>query len=369
LPEKIIFQFVNQNNHIITMKKRILVGFAFATLVCSSAFSQTYITQVKPADSKKWGYVNEKGEVVIPPQYEKCNKFSSDGLAPIYDTKAKQYYFINTKGDKLETEVKDFKLIDRFGFDLEGFNDGLIPIRQGEKWGYLNAEGKLAIPAKYDHVTGFASGHAVATLNKNFIVLNTKGEEFPVEGSGVLDVKEFAEGLAPYRAADKKFGFIDGKGKIVIKPQYESVGYFVDGLAWAKTSDDKVGFINKSGEWAIQPQFTTAKEFDPSTGLARVKVGDVWGYVNKSGEILNVSDTDLWSDFSDGLAEGRKGGKVGFYNAKGEWVIKPQFDGSRAFKNGYAAAKQGDKWGMIDKKGNWVIQPSYDRIMDLERVN
>ncbi len=348
------------------MKKTILLSYALV-FFCATAFSQTYLTQVKPVDSKKWGYINEKGEQVIAPQFEKCHKFSKDGLAPIYDTKSRQYYFINTKGEKLETEVKDFKLIDRFGFDLEGYNDGLIPIRQGEKWGYLNAQGKLAIPAKYDHVTGFSSGHAVATLNKNFIVLNTSGEESPVESS-VVDVKEFAESLAPYRAADKKFGYIDGNGKIAVRAKFESVGYFVGGLAWAKSTDDQVGFIDKSGEWVIQPQFTTAKEFDPSTGLARVKKGDTWGYVNKSGEFINVKDTDLWSDFSEGLAEGRKGGKVGFYNAQGEWVIQPQFDGSRAFKNGYAAVKKGDKWGMIDKNGKIVIEPSYDRIMDMELV-
>ena len=350
------------------MKMKILAGFASAFFLTTSVFSQTYLTQIKPVGSKTWGYANEKGEIVIKPQFEKCHKFSADGLAPIYDTKAKQYYFINTKGEKIATEIKDFKLIDRFGFDLEGFNDGLIPIRQGEKWGYLNADGKLAIPAKYDHVTGFSSGYAVADISKKFIILNTSGNEFPVEEGGILDVKEFREDLAPYKAANKKFGFLDGTGKVVIKPQFESVGYFVDGLAWAKAADDKAGYINKTGEWVIKPQFTAAKEFDSSTGLARVKTGDSWGYVNKSGEAMMVKDTESWGDFSDGLAEGKKNGKVGFYNSKGEWVIPPQFDGSRDFKNGYAAAKKGDKWGMIDKKGNWVIEPSFDRIMDMELV-
>jgi hypothetical protein len=350
------------------MKMKIIAGLASAFFLTTSVFAQQYLTQVKPVGSKTWGYANEKGDIVIKPQFEKCHKFSSDGLAPIYDTKAKQYYFINTQGERVTTEVKDFKLIDRFGFDLEGFNDGLIPIRQGEKWGFLNAEGKLAIPAKYDHVTGFSNGHAIATLNKNFIVLNTGGEESPVEGSGVLDVKEFSEGLAPVRTADKKFGYIDGSGKIVVKPQFESVGYFVDGLAWAKTGDDKVGFINKTGEWVIKPQYSVGKEFDPSTGLARIKNGDAWGYVNKEGELLSIKDTDTWGDFSDGLAEGKKNGKVGFYNSKGEWTIQPQFEGTRSFKNGYAAAKKGDKWGMIDKTGSWVIEPTFDRIMDMELI-
>src|SRR5688572_24385123 len=350
------------------MKMKILAGFASAFFLTTSVFSQTYLTQIKPVGSKTWGYANEKGEIVIKPQFEKCHKFSAEGLAPIYDQKAKQYYFINTKGERVNTEVKDFKLIDRFGFDLEGFTDGLIPIKQGEKWGFLNAEGKVAIPAKYDKVTGFSDGHAVAVLNEKQFILNTSGEESAVEGSGTLEVREFHDGLAPIRAADKKFGYVDASGKVVIKPQFESVGYFADGLAWAETADKKVGFIDKTGAWVIKPIFSVAKEIDPSTGLARVKIGDDWSYVNKSGDMLSVKDSEYWGDFSDGLAAGKKDGKVGFFNSKGEWVIQPQFEGTRGFKNGYAAVEKDKNWGTIDTSGNWVIKPTFDRVMDMELV-
>jgi hypothetical protein len=350
------------------MKIKISLVFSVILLFSASVFAQTYVTQFKPADSKTWGYVNNKGEVLIKPQYEKCHKFFKEGLAPVYDPKAKQFFFINLKNEKLATEAKDFKLIDRFGFDLDGFGDGLIPIKQGDKFGYLNADGKVAIPAKYDHVTVFNSGHGVGKLGKNFVVLNTKGEESPVE-AGALDVKEFTENLAPYRASDKKYGFVDTNGKVVIKAQFESVGYFSEGLAWVKSDDDKVGYINPQGELVIKPQFAAGKDFDASTGLARVRVGETWGYTDKKGDVTYVKDTDQWGDFSDGLAEGRKNGLTGFFNSKGEWAIEPKFNGARAFKNGFAAVKQGDKWGVIDNKGNWVINPSYERVMDMELVN
>jgi hypothetical protein len=208
----------------------------------------------------------------------------------------------------------------------------------------------------------------VGKLGKNFVILNTQGEESPVE-AGTMDVKELEEKLAPYRASDKKFGFVDGTGKVVVKAQFESVGYFSDGLAWVKSDGDKVGYINTQGEMVVKPQFTVGKDFDASTGMARVRLGENWGYTDKKGNVTYVKDTDLWGDFSDGLAEGRKNGQVGFFNSKGEWVIEPKFDGVRGFKNGFAAAKQGDKWGVIDKKGNWVINPSYERVMDMELVN
>lgn len=350
------------------MKKKTLFSFIVLFLVIGNAFSQTYITQVKVPGQKKWGYATLSGELIIPAQFEKCYKFSSEGLAAIYDADQRQYYFINTKGEKLSTQISSFKLIDGFGFDLEGFTNGLAPVKMGELWGYLNSQGKLAIPAKYDDATEFNGGFAVAKTGDKYVTLNTKGEESPVDVAGIVDLKHFSEGLAPYRTADKKFGFIDAHGKVAIAAQFQSVGYFSNGLAWAKAPGGILGFINTKGEWVIKPQFDAGKDFDVESGMARVKLNDKWAYVNKQGEMMYVKDTDLWGDFSNGLASGRKNSLVGFFDSKGEWVIKPQFEAVRDFKNGYAAAKKDDKWGVIDKTGNWVMQPTYDGIKDMELV-
>jgi len=340
----------------------LLVAIAFAS------YSQTYITQVKPAGEKLWGYANQKGEIIIPPKYSKCYKFSPEGWAAVYNQDERQYFFINPKGENLNTEVKGFKLKDGFGFDVEGFKSGLAMIKVGEKWGYMNAEGKMVIPAKYDDANDFNDGFASAKVGEKYFVLDAKGKEYAVDAAGVNDIRAFNEGLAPIRTTDKKFGFVGGDGKVVIQPQYQTVGYFKNGLAWAKSADGKLGYIDTKGEWVIKPQFDAGKEFDKESGLARVKTGDKWGYVNKSSEMMYVSSADAWGDFSEGLADGKVGDKRGFYNNKGEWVIKPQFDGTRDFKNGFAAAKQGDKWGMIDKQGNWVIPAKFDGIKDMELV-
>jgi len=340
----------------------LLTAFALVT------YSQTYITQVKPAGDKYWGYANQKGELIISPKYSKCYKFSPEGWAVIYNQDERQYYFINTKDEKMNTEVKGFKMHDGFGFDVEGFKNGLALIKVGEKWGFINTEGKMAIPAKYDDAYDFNDGYASAKMGDKYFILDTKGMEYPVDIAGVNDIREFNEGLAPFKTVDKKYGYVGGNGKAVIPANYSAVGYFNNGLAWAKASDGKLGYINTKGEWVINPQFDGGRDFDKQSGLARVKVGEKWGYVNKSAEMMYVSSTESWGDFSEGLADGKVGDKKGFYNNKSEWVIKPMFDGTRDFKNGFAAAKQGDKWGVIDKQGNWVIQPKFDGIKDMELV-
>ncbi|MEO0103191.1 MAG: WG repeat-containing protein [candidate division WOR-3 bacterium] len=46
----------------------------------------------------------------------------------------------------------------------------------------------------------------------------------------------------------------------------------------------KWGYINKQGKIVIRPQFNEAKDF--SEGLAAVKIGDKYFYINNEGQIV-----------------------------------------------------------------------------------
>jgi len=345
-----------------------IITIVFSLLISFSTIAQTYITQVKPYGEKLWGYINQNGEMLIEPVYKKCYKFSENGLAPIYE--GKKFQFINTKGEKLAIEIDGFRLIEGFvGIGgLQGYSDGMVAIQKNKSWGFLDAEGKVAIMLKYDKVSSFNSGFAIAKGGTDFFVLDKNGGETKIEGVEIVKVKAFSEGLASFSDNSKRFGFINTEAKIGIDANFVAVGFFVNGLAWAKTIDKKLGFINKDGEWVINPQFEAAKNFDPVSGLARVKTGGVWAYTDKNGVITKIENTDTWSDFFDGLAKGKKDGKTGYYNSKGEWVIAPELEGGRDFKNGFAAAKKDGKWGFVDKSGNWVIKPIYAAVKDFELV-
>jgi len=350
------------------MKRKEIFIFVLTFLLVNSAFSQTYLAQVKPMGSKDWGFINIDGDIVIDVKYRKSFPFSEDGFAPVYDAKAKAYIFIDASGQKLDTEIKGFSLLSMLGFGVKGFTDGLVPIRYNKKWGYLDTEGRLKIENKFEKVTEFNGGYAVGEIRGVFYVLDQTGKEIPVNAERVDVIKHFSEGLAPMYRVDNKVGFIDTYGNVIIEPQFETVGYFSGGLAWAKTSDKLIGFIDRQGEWVIPPKFIAAKDFSPHDGLARVREGDQWGYINEYGEIMYVGNTDIIGTFFEGLCKGRQNGKVGFFNTSGEWVISPQFEAVRDFKNGYAAVKYGDKWGIINMQGEWVINPDYYAIRDMELV-
>lgn len=339
-------------------------------IVCAITFNafiyqaQTAVFLAKPAGGKTWGYAGINGEFIIPAQFEKCYEFSPVGLAIVYEKKSHQHYLIDLKNQRKEAEKPEFKIRDGFGINVSNFQNGLLLVKIGNKWGYMNTEGKMAIPAVYDSGNDFNGGFAAVRKGDNLFVLDPKGKESPIDKM-VMDVGEFSEGLAPVSKIDGKSGFVNEKGELVIPMEFESVGAFVEGLAWAKTTDRKVGYIDKKGKWVIEPKFEVGKEFDAKSGLARIKQDNEWGYVNKKGEILAVFDTESWGDFSEGLAEGKKGTLHGFYDNKGNWAIAPQFEDVRKFQNGYAAAKLNGKWGIIDKTGKWVIEPKFDAVKDV----
>lgn len=341
----------------------ILTGMAIGSHALAQ---QTLVAQVKPQGCETWGYANLKGELIIPAQYSKCYGFTTEGYAIVVNPLTNMIGFINLKGEEMHADITDYKILNIFGFETEGFSDGLLAVKVGKKWGYLDTSGKVAIATKYDNATSFNGGYAVVKNGETHIILNKKGEEIKVVEPGVKKLKPFTEGLAPFKSSNELTGFIGVDGKVAIAAKFKSVGYFTNGIAWAEITGDLAGYINTKGEWIIKPQFTAAKDFDAKSGLARVKTNDTWAYVNKEGEILNMNNTKSWGDFSEGLAEGKRMKKYGFYNNKGEWVIEPIFDNVRAFKNGYASVKVGEKWGVINTEGKFVIEPTFSSIKDFE---
>lgn len=354
---------VQQPNDFIKMK--LFVTTILALTVSIQAFSQQLLAQAKSGDN--WGYIDKTGAFVIEPQYKNCHAFAANGLAPIYDKKEKTFYFIKPDGSKLKTSEPKFKLQNVFGFGTLGFTDGMAPIQVDKKWGYMHESGKVSVPARFDKVRPFGDGLGVAKIGDSFIIIESNGTERELNIPGLQDVRKFTDGAAPFKANDK-WGFIDIYGKVISEAKFKGIGYLRNGLAWAKTEDGKVGFINIKGQTQIEFIYTAAKDF--TDGMARVKKGENWIYVDAEGkELMPSVSAEKYGKFSDGLAYAKKAGKVGFIAKNGDWGIKPAYDKVRDFKNGIAAVRDGELWGFIDTKGEWVIEPKFDTVKDFEKLN
>lgn len=114
------------------------------------------------------------------------------------------------------------------------------------KYGYINWNGKLTIPYKFEDAFDFYDGKAIIK----------KGD---------------------------KYGAIDLSGRIIIQPKFELMGNFGNGLA-PVFIDTAWGFVNTYGKVVIQPQFDDIRPF--KNAYAAVKNGKNWGLIDQKGTLI-----------------------------------------------------------------------------------
>ena len=118
------------------------------------------------------------------------------------------------------------------------------------------------------------------------------------------EVNIFTFGLAAVRK-NKKWGFIDGKGKLVIPMIYDNVDYFTQNNLSTVVKNTKSGFIDKSGKEIIPIIYDDARS-EQLDNIVIVKKNNKWAFFNNQGKQLSdfiydeVFRTDHY-DFSKGV--------------------------------------------------------------------
>jgi len=285
----------------------------------------------------------------------------------------------------------------------EAIKFDLLPVKSGEKWGYVDNEGKFQINPQFDEAYffsvdgvalvknntgkyGFIDVDGKFVINPNYIAATNFGEGLAcvvmedgrpmyIDTKGDAKIASvdadycgvFVEGKSRIKKNDK-WGFISTDGQIFINPSYDACHNFKNGFAAVMKKDssnntENWGYINNKGELVIPFQFKSAGDF--SQDLALVSDGKNYGYINKEGKYIINPQFEEATGFENNFAIFKQGSMYGYINKEGKIIINPQFEQSFSFsKNGLAAAKNSDgKWGYIDKEGKYKINPQFDNAL------
>lgn len=140
----------------------------------------------------KWGFINEKAQEIITPQYDDYYSFNN-GLAAV--KKAGKWGFINKKN----------KTVIPFEYDIPNYSNfskgkspatTYAPVSRNGKWGFVNKKNEVIIPFKYDNAIPCFSYYKC-------------GNFFPVK-------------------KDDKWGFIDEKENILIPFEFDNIELIED---------------------------------------------------------------------------------------------------------------------------------------------
>lgn len=229
----------------------------------------------------KYGYKDEKGNVIINPKYEDASGFY-EGLASV-ELKGK-YGFIDESGNVIIPFVYNYATV---------FSEGLAPVLLKGKYGYINKTGIVVIPFKFENAKIFREGLAYVKLNGRHGFIDKDGDEIiPIKYE---DAGLFHEGLVSVKL-NGKYGFINMTGEEVIPFKFDNGSSFINGEA-SVTLDGKKLTIDKNGNEinknSDKPKNTIAakEERNPYSVMLTTKVGLTWQFPDE-GFKIDSSDVE-----------------------------------------------------------------------------
>jgi DNA-binding transcriptional regulator/RsmH inhibitor MraZ len=184
----------------------------------------------------RWGFVDSSGRLVIPANYRQA--------APFHDGRA-----LVQLGEK-------WLVIDHSGEPLQD-GDDLFPERRNGKWGFVSLDGTVAVPFMFDGFQNFSEGLAGVLVGERWGFVNRQGRlvippEYQDPWTGPIirggpPIGRFSEGVAAVYK-DGNWRFIDAKGRIALPGQFANVGMegFQNGIITV-CGTQSCGYIDKSG--------------------------------------------------------------------------------------------------------------------------
>ena len=285
--------------------------------------------------NNKYGYIDKTGKVVIEPKYDLASPFN-EGYAWV--TINNEPFLIDINGQPIKPSNKNNNT--KYIY-LETFKDGLARVNVNRKYGFVDKNNELIIPAKYDHAEQFFEGLASVKLNN-------------------------------------KYGYIDKTGKLIIPLKYDFAGQFYNGEASVRFAD-RLAIINKQDEIIHSENANKPRvSFDGESlqgfksGLVKIgmyKEGSIkYGLIDKSGKQIIPAEYEVISERGDESFDCYINGNHKIINKKGELISyhKPEwaekYNSVNKFTSQTFKIYKDGKSGLADKEGHELVSPEYYRL-------
>lgn len=305
------------------MSKRILVSVLFAFCIAMAACTSDNVSDnstwkelYRINVSGKYGFINEKGDIIIEPMYDKAYFLFGDSVC--YAEMGDRKGLIDPTGKFVVELSEDISWVWMF-------SNGSTSCRGVDnKYGIIRKDGTMLLEMVYKNIS--------KDDEEGYIVEDTNGN----------------------------MGYVNQMGEFIVPCRYDAVNGFNEGLMVVATSN-KCGYVDTMGQWVIDSIYDDARAF--GNGLARVKVNDKWRFIDKEGNIIeNLNYDEILTGFSNNRAFVKDGDSILMIDNKGNEICEVIADFVYGFKEGYVTFKSNGKFGKLDTTGAVVIPAKFDDI-------
>lgn len=275
----------------------------------------------------------------------------------------------NSNGSKNENTNYTFTVPDEFSdiSDIKSLNETVAVFTDAKtgKKGLMTLDGKITEKAEHNDFTVCCD-----QWRSYRYIADSPRSEYPLLvdiASGTVTTRQYHGLTSPERTpcwseAGKHLAWTDGKGYAgEIKRNELPLANGLYPVASSLAENAKWGYIGEKLQLEIALLYDDARDF--GSGLAAVRQGENWGYINENGvtaipfDFQSVAELDAMSRdtafiFTNGIAPVKKNGLYGIMNTSGETIVGFEFAAILPGKNGTFIAKSNGKWGLltVDKK-------------------
>jgi len=299
---------------------------------------------------------------------------TSQGLTPIQDEATKKYGYVDKQG----------KIVVSYKYDGAGkFSFGFATVNIGREYGVIDSIGKEVAPLIYSGIVHNNNGNGFfGFLNGKEIHYDNRGRK--IEGLEMVTTSSLAaqeksnetknsgseQKLTPKQdETTKKWGYVDESGRETVPCIYDKVFIFTDeGYAIVQLKPKGLGIIDKTGREVIPCKYQniyTSIHRDGAEKITKIIIffdnllivqsNYKWGYIDITGRELIPCIYQVALDFSENLAAVMLNDKWGFIDKSGQEAIPFIYDAIwSGFSNGKAKVMLNSKNFYIDKAGNTV---------------
>jgi hypothetical protein len=358
--------------------------------------------------NNKFGLIDREDNLIASPNYDYIASAGEPGFYMVGYRSADNFGFINTKGEivlpikySYEDVKNGIKLEKRndgtFNYSLKKYTtyaptsrpeydvtntaeNGIRIVRKGNAYGVIDGEGNAIIPIKYAGLN-FLNWSNKGTISKiqykdskeKWGVMSTKGEvilaakyDYPLNSWDVNS--EFITNL------NRKFGILSNDFKQVVEFKYDGIRFLRNdagvgnNYGFEITQNNKKGFINRQFKEVIKPEY---QQIEDKGRFFTVQQNDKYGFVNPEGKKITEPLFDEKGDFYGAFIILSKNQKKGVLKIDGTEIIPFIYDD---IKPSYRVTENApwtfivtlnEKKGIINDKNKIIIPLEYE-IIDLQ---
>lgn len=306
------------------------------SLSCNSDNTENEVPYIAFKENKddRWGITDWEGNIIIENEFNNTPTYVKNGVFIVQNDE--NLY-------EMYTAEKNFRKIGKEYKSIILFNDGLTPaVEPKGHIQYINPKGET-----------------VFTLEK-------------YKDKNIIAATSFYEDKAVIVTEDKKYGYINKKGEVIIPPIYDYASLFYNNCAFVSKDGEKM-FIDDKKRILVKFEDKQMPLSLPSEGL--------FPYNNKEQESCGIKDMNnkdiikaspkykWFSGFVNGYSVFyNNNDDCGLINSKGETVIRAKYQDMIMCED-VIIYKDKDKYGLISYSDKTILAPTYNTIIPFQGNN